>query len=177
MIRLFLISGCLGLLIGCDGGQETALPRPAELTRDAIGHYCGMVVTEHPGPKAQIFTAERDDPVWFPSVRDMFAYTMLPEEDQNIRVIYVSDTGAGSDYARPAAGAWVDARQAFYVLGSEVPGGMGLPETVPFADQDDARAFAARFGGEVVSFDEVTPAYVFADVETDTESASLGDRP
>jgi len=174
MIRLFLIAGCLGLLTGCDGRQETAPPRPAELTRDAIGHYCSMVVADHPGPKAQIFTADRDDPVWFPSVRDMFAYTMLPEEDHNIRVIYVSDTAAGSDYARPAAGAWVDARKAFYVLGSEVSGGMGLAETVPFAEKDDARAFAARQGGEVVSFDQVTPAYVFADFEADTESAALG---
>ena len=163
-----LAPACLLLLASCDSDQVAAPPPPpVELTSDATGFYCSMTVAEHPGPKAQIFPADAAVPLWFPSVRDMFAYTMLPEENQDIRAIYVSDTGATDDYADVAEGAWVEARDALYVLGSEIQGGMGLPEAVPFADRDQAAAFAERHGGEIVSFDEVSPDFVFAEIEPD----------
>ncbi|MGI9499926.1 MAG: nitrous oxide reductase accessory protein NosL [Geminicoccaceae bacterium] len=166
-----LAPACFALLLGCDGDQVAELPRPADLTSDAVGHYCSMVVAEHPGPKAQIFAGDESEPIWFPSVRDMFAYTMLPEENQDISVIYVSDTGATDDYADVAEGAWIEARDALYVLGSEAAGGMGLPEAVPFADRDQATAFAVRHGGEIVSFDEVSPDFVFAEIEAEPTTA------
>ncbi len=167
-----LVPACLVLLMACDGRQgATPPPPPAELTSDAVGHYCSMVIAEHPGPKAQIFAADATAPLWFPSVRDMFAYTMLPEENQDIRAIYVSDTGATDDYADIAQGAWIDARDALYVLGSEIEGGMGLPEAVPFADHDKAAAFADRHGGAIASFDDVSPDFVFAEGEADPAAA------
>ena len=154
------------LLLGCDG-DDVPPPSPVELTSDAIGHYCSMVVAEHPGPKAQIFAGDAAEPVWFPSVRDMFAYTMLPEENQEISAIYVSDTGASEGIAAITEGAWVEARDAFYVLGSSITGGMGFPEAVPFADRGQAIAFAARHGGEVVAFDEVTVDHIFAELDAE----------
>lgn len=173
MTLLRLVPASLLLLLACEENQ-VAIPPPVELTGDAIGHYCSMVVAEHPGPKAQIFAGNDTEPVWFPSVRDMFAYTMLPEENQDIRAIYVSDTGASADIETIAEGAWIEARDAFYVLGSPVNGGMGQPETVPFADQEKAVAFATRHGGEVVTFDEVTIDHIFA--EFDAEPSEIGDR-
>ena len=164
LLRLVPVLGLL--LVACEQNQVAMPPPPAELTGDAIGHYCSMTVAEHPGPKAQIFAGDDPNPRWFPSVRDMFAYTMLPEENQDIRAIYVSDTGAVDDIAAIAPGAWVDARNAWYVLGSAVTGGMGLPETVPFADREKADAFAARHGGEVAAFDEVTTDHIFAELDT-----------
>ena len=166
MILFRLVPVCFLPLVACEENQE-AMPPPVELTSDSIGHYCSMVVAEHPGPKAQIFAGHDTEPVWFPSVRDMFAYTMLPEENQDIRAIYVSDTGASADIETIAEGAWVAARDAFYVLGSTVNGGMGLPETVPFADQEKAAAFAALHGGEVVMFDEVTVDHIFAELDAE----------
>ena len=153
------------LVLGCDG-NDAPPPPPLELTGDAIGHDHIAIVAEHPGPKAQIFAGNDAEPVWFPSVRDMFAYTMLPEENQDIRAIYVSDTGASADIETIAKGAWVEARDAFYVLGSPIAGGMGLPETVPFADQGKAAAFAERHGGEVVTFDGVTIDHIFAEFDS-----------
>ena len=161
-----LVPACVALLVACDG-QQVATPSPAELTSDATGFYCSMTVSEHAGPKAQVFVSDAASPLWFPSVRDMFAYTMLPEENQDIRAIYVSDTGATDDYADVTEGAWVEARKALYVLGSEIEGGMGLPEAVPFADRDQAAAFTEKHGGEIVSFDEVSPDFVFAEIEPD----------
>ncbi|MEZ5933046.1 MAG: nitrous oxide reductase accessory protein NosL [Alphaproteobacteria bacterium] len=167
-----LVPVCLTLLTACDNNQVAA-PPPAELTSDATGYYCSMTLAEHPGPKAQIFAGDAAEPAWFPSVRDMFAYTMLPEENQNIRAIYVSDTGASDDVSIIRPGAWVDAKAALYVLGSDATGGMGLPELVPFADRKKADAFAIRHGGEVVTFEEVTPDHIFTEFEADPPAAGV----
>ena len=159
------------LLMGCEQ-DDAPPPTPVELTSDAVGHYCSMVVAEHPGPKAQIFVSEAGPPLWFPSVRDMFAYTMLPEENQDVRAIYVSDTGASENIEMIAEGAWIEARHAFYVLGSEITGGMGLPETVPFANREQAIAFAQQNGGDVASFDEVTTDHIFAELDAEPPTAA-----
>ena len=52
-----------------------APPPPQEMTDAAIGHYCGMNVLEHTGPKGQIILASRKDPVWFSSARDAISFT------------------------------------------------------------------------------------------------------
>lgn len=169
-----LVPACVALLVACDGQQVAPPPPPVELTSDATGFYCSMTVAEHAGPKAQVFVSDAAVPLWFPSVRDMFAYTMLPEENQDIRAIYVSDTGATDDYADVAEGAWIEARDALYVLGSEIEGGMGLPEAVPFADRDQAAAFTEKHGGEIVPFNQVSPDFVFAEIEPDP--ATTGDK-
>lgn len=166
-----LAPACVVLLVACDGQQVAPPPPPTELTSDATGFYCSMTVSEHAGPKAQVYVSDAAVPLWFPSVRDMFAYTMLPEENQDIRAIYVSDTGATDDYANVAEGAWIEARKALYVLGSEIEGGMGLPEAVPFADRDEAAAFTVKHGGEIVAFDDVSPDFVFAEIEPDPTTA------
>ncbi|MBQ0818684.1 nitrous oxide reductase accessory protein NosL, partial [Microvirga sp. HBU67558] len=57
-------------LSGCkDDRTAEAPPPPQGMTDAAIGHYCGMNVLEHTGPKGQIILASRKDPVWFSSAR------------------------------------------------------------------------------------------------------------
>jgi copper chaperone NosL len=121
-----------------------------------------MVIAEHPGPKGQVFVEGRDEPVWFPSVRDAIAFTMLPEATASVVGAYVHDMGRARDYADPPDDAWVEAKAAVYVLDSVEEGGMGLPEAVPFAEISAARAFAAAHGGRVVGFAEITPDWIFA---------------
>ena len=79
-------------LVGCK--EDAAKPAPRTLTDAAIGHYCGMMLTEHDGPKGQILLKGQDEPVWFSSARDTVAFTLLPEESKDIAAIYVSDMGA-----------------------------------------------------------------------------------
>lgn len=152
----------LALAIGaCDDKQEAAAPPPPEaLTASAIGHYCGMNVLEHPGPKGQILLESRLDPVWFSSARDTLAFTMLAEEPKDIRAIYVSDMARAPSWENPGAENWVDARHAFYVIGSDRQGGMGAPEAVPFSDRAAAERLAAGHGGRVVTFSEMPRDYV-----------------
>ena len=143
------------LLAGaCSDQQPMAVPAPQELTRDAVGYICGMTVLDHNGPKGQIFLSDRQQPLWFTSVRDTIAFTRLPGEPKNIAAIYVTDIGRAS-WDQPEPGTWIDARKAFYVLGSDRVGGMNTPEVVPFATRKDAELFIQQHGGRISVFDAI----------------------
>lgn len=142
-------------------GESETPPPPAELTRDAVGYYCGMIVADHAGPKGQIFIEGKSEPLWFSSVRDAIAFTMLPEEPKRIAAIYVNDMGRAS-WNAPEPGTWIEARSAWYAIETGRAGGMGVPEAVPFADRPAAEAFAAAHGGRAAAFDDIPQAFVLA---------------
>lgn len=163
--RLIVTTLAAAMLTACsehDAQHAAKAPPPGELTREAIGYYCNMIVVDHLGPKGQVLISGRDEPIWFTSVRDTIVFTLLPEEPKNIVAIYVNDMGRAS-WDRPEPNTWTDGRKAWYVVGSDKVGGMGAPEAVPFAQQSDANDFAGRHGGHVVSFDDVPRDYVLAD--------------
>ena len=182
MRNRLIITLLTAMLLSACGEEDQQLaantPAPGELTRDAIGYYCNMIVADHLGPKGQVFISGRDEPLWFSSVRDTVAFTLLPEEPKNIVAIYVNDMGRAS-WDRPEADTWIDARKAWYVIGSNKVGGMGAPETVPFAEKADAEAFAGRHGGQMIAFDGVPRDYVLNDasqsMHADTQHQGEGD--
>lgn len=147
-------------LAACRSDDDTAPPPPFSLTREATGHYCGMNVEEHTGPKGQIILASQDPPVWFSSARDALAFTMLAEEPKDVRAIYVSDMAKAPSWEEPGADNWVEARRALFVIGSRRTGGMGTPEAVPFSNRDAALRFAEQHGGSVVGFEQIPRSYV-----------------
>lgn len=138
----------------CSDRQPATAMAPQELTRDAVGYFCGMTVLDHKGPKGQVFLTDRPQPLWFTSVRDTIAFTMLPGEPKNIAAIYVTDIGHAS-WDQPEPGAWIEAREAFYVLGSDRVGGMQAAEVVPFISREDAMLFIKQYGGEILVFDAI----------------------
>jgi copper chaperone NosL len=147
---------------GCSEEQSAAPPAPHKLTADAVGHYCGMDLLEHSGPKGQIILASQTAPVWFSSARDAFSYTMLDEEAKDVRAVYVSDMGKAPSWEKPGVDNWIEARSAFFVIGSSKQGGMGAPETVPFSTRAAADRFVAEHGGKIVAFGEVPRDYVLS---------------
>ena len=155
-------------LVGCDQKEAAQLPPPLAMTQDAIGHYCGMNLLEHPGPKGQIIVKSLIEPVWFSSARDAIAFTMLPDEPKDIQAIYVSDMGKAASWDKPGADNWVDARKALFVIGSSVKGGMGSEEAVPFSEHAAAETFASKNGGRIVSFADVPREYVLGSGEQTT---------
>jgi copper chaperone NosL len=164
MYRVLTFAAVAMMLAGCGDEQaKVTPPPPQDLTAEAIGHYCGMNVLEHPGPKGQIILASRIDPVWFSSARDAIAFTLLPDEPKDIRAIYVSDMAKAPDWEKPGAGNWVDARKAWFVIGSAKRSGMGAEEAVPFSGRNAADRFANENGGRVVAFAEVPREYVLGD--------------
>lgn len=163
MIRLAVPLGAFFAVIALAGCKEETVgapPPPHALTTEAIGYYCGMNLIEHSGPKGQILLVSRTDPIWFSSARDAVAFTLLPEEPKDIRAIYVSDMARAPGWENPGPNNWVDARAAFFVIGSKLRSGMGAAETVPFSDRSKADKFASEHGGQIVTFAEIPREYV-----------------
>jgi copper chaperone NosL len=150
---------------GCDEKAAVKIPPPQEVSDTAIGHFCGMALAEHPGPKGQIFVADRKEPYWFSSAREVFAFAKLPEEPKAILAIYVNDMGKARDWDHPEAGTWILAGEAWYVIDSARKGGMSGAEAIPFGEEARARQFAAANGGQVVRFDEMPEDYIFPAAE------------
>jgi copper chaperone NosL len=119
-------------------------------------HLCGMLITRFGGPKGEVFRKELDDKVFkFCSTRDMFSYYLDPENKRNVAQMLVHDMSKmpwGSDSIDDKY--FIDAKNAWFVAGSEKMGAMGQT-LASFSQQKDAQAFAKEFGGKVVSFKEV----------------------
>lgn len=161
--KLILAVVCIGLLGACDS-QEDHVPSPHTLTDDAVGVFCGMILTEHAGPKGQVFEKGRDTPLWFTAVRDAIAYTRMPGEGQSAVALYVQDMARAESWEKPQPdGIWIAAETAFYVVGSKMRGGMGMPETIPFGTNKSAQSFAAKHGGQMMRFEEIPNSALLPD--------------
>ncbi len=161
VVRYILYMG-LFLLVGCQ--EDIKIPDPAQITREAEGHYCNMIVIDHPGPKAHIFEKGQGQAIWFTSVRDALAYKILPGEAQQILAIYVHDMGRATSWDKPQdQGIWIKAEQAIYVINSRKRGGMGAKETIPFGTREKADQFVHEFGGLVVLYTDIPPDYILGD--------------
>lgn len=162
-------------LAACEDKKAEVKPVPFHLTEEAIGNYCGMNVLEHAGPKGQIILKGYPDPVWFSSVRDTIAFTMLPDEPRDISAIYVSDMAKTENWDNPGADNWVDAQEAFYVIGSKKRGGMGTDEAVPFSTKEAAEAFIGKNGGNIVSFKDIPQTYILGSGDMEIPEPPEGD--
>ncbi len=140
------------VITGCDQTPQKAAT-PMEITRDSYCSLDGMLLADHPGPKAQIHYAQ-GAPEFFCDTVEMFSLYLQPEQQKRVVALFVHDMGK-TDWEKPA-GQWIDARQAFYVAGSRRRGSMG-PTFASFSDESAARAFVEKEGGKVLRFNEITP--------------------
>ena len=172
-VRLSAIVVMAITISACSEQQSsTELPLPVALSEEAVGHYCNMTVLEHTGPKAQIHLAGNPHPIWFSQVRDGIAFIRSPEEQEDAVVVYVNDMGKAKDWDFPGDETWIDASEAWFVIGSRKTGGMGTPEVIPFGAEQGATAFAAEHGGVVVRLDGIPDAYVLGPAGLDQEPSS-----
>ncbi len=158
----------ISVLSGCNPATESARPQPVAMTEEALGHFCQMVILEHPGPKAQIHLAGQPAPLFFSQVRDGIAYYKSPERDFEITAFYVSDMGQAENWEEPGVENWFDAENAHFVIGSVVRGGMGAPELVPFSSETAALRFADKNGGRLASLADIPESAVLGTVEVST---------
>jgi nitrous oxide reductase accessory protein NosL len=106
------------------------------VTKDEKCPVCGMYVYKYPRWAAQIYYA--DIHYSFDGVKDLMKYYF--EHSEGIIKIQVSDY-----YSQHA----IDAKKAFYVVGSNTYGPMGH-ELIPFIELDDAKNFKEDHNGEVI---------------------------
>lgn len=124
-------------------------------------HLCGMLISNFSGPKAELFkkgvTAQSSNKVRkFCSTRDMFSFYLDPENKRNVTTIYVHDMSK-SPWESPNDSYFIDARTAWFVAGSNKNGAMGKT-LASFSKAKDAHSFSNEFGGQVLTFEEVTLA-------------------
>jgi len=112
------------------------------VTKDEKCPVCGMYVYKYPRWAAQIYYADKH--YSFDGVKDLMKWYF--EHSDGITKILVSDY-----YSQHA----IDAKKAFYVIGSDAYGPMGH-ELIPFIELDDAKNFKEDHKGEVIlKFDEI----------------------
>lgn len=148
------------LLSACGNKEESAHtpPNPVHIDSGDECHVCGMVIEGFPGPKGEAITEKGQRVRKFCSTRDMFAWMLQPENVNRGHTLYVHDMSQ-TDWQSPADTALIDAREAFYVIGSKREGAMG-PTLASFAKESAAEAFREEFGGQVLRYEEVTLAHV-----------------
>ena len=146
--------GALGGLTGCgeQGGSAQTLT-PVEIDRSTSCELDGMLVSDYPGPKAQVHYAGQAQPSFFCDTVELFNTLLAGEQVRAAKAVFVQDMGKAK-WEQPV-GHWIDAKTAIYVLGSKRHGSMG-PTIASFAQEADAVKFAAEYGGKVLRFGEIT---------------------
>lgn len=141
------------LLAACgDKPGEAQSLAPVEIDRSTSCELDGMLLADYPGPKAQVHYAGQAQPSFFCDTVELFNTLLAGEQVRAPLAIYVQDMGQAA-WEEPR-GHWIDAKTGIYVLGSKRHGSMG-PTIASFAQESDAKAFAAEYGGQVLRFGEI----------------------
>lgn len=143
------------LLAACGDSQTqtSAAITPVEITRSTASIIDGMLLADHPGPKGQIHYAGQSEPEFFCNTKDMMYVHLVPEQLRKVQAMFVQDMGQ-ADWDEPR-GHWIEARTAYFVVGSTRRGSMGTTLGT-FALEADAQTFAETYGGTVLRFDDIT---------------------
>jgi len=146
------------LIMSCSDNteQQKVIHEAVAMESSDECHLCGMLITRFDGPKGEVFRKEQDDKVFkFCSTQDMFSYYLDPENTRNVAQMYVHDMSKmpwGSESIDDKY--FIDAKTAWYVVGSRKMGAMGKT-LASFSQKADAEAFAKEFGGQVNSFEDI----------------------
>lgn len=168
-IGILALAICTALATAACRDKASAPPAPVAMTAEALGHYCQMNLTEHPGPKAQVHLEGMAAPLFFSQVRDAVAYQRMPEQSHAIRAIYVSDMARAPSWASPGVDNWIPLDKAVLVVDSKMMGGMGVPELVPFSDTAAASEFISKHGGTIRGVKQIPDEEVLRPIEVRTD--------
>ena len=127
---------------------------PPTVPRDAKCPVCGMFVAKYPDWNAS--AVYRDGrKIFFDGPKDLCKYYLNPQKyDPTARRAEIVALSVRDYYSL----AVIDARLAYFVVGSNVMGPMGR-ELIPFAKKGDAEGFQADHQGRrPIRFQEITPA-------------------
>jgi nitrous oxide reductase accessory protein NosL len=152
---LILLALCLlGLLLSSPlGAADYKMSKPTAKEKCPV---CGMFVAKYPDWLAAV-RFRNGSHVYFDGAKDMFKYLHDMKKYDPARKPADIETIAVMDYYGLA---WIDARKAWYVLGSDVYGPMGR-ELIPLEKEADAQEFMKDHKGErIIRFSEATPEVI-----------------
>ncbi len=84
----------------------------------------------------------------------------MPDSPRGLDAIYVTDMAIVKNMRQPEPESWMDARDAYFVTESKLPGGMGGEDPLPFSDRTKAEEFVADYGGKILTFSEIPEDYI-----------------
>lgn len=143
------------LLAGVAAAQPPSLPQPGP--RD-LCPVCGMLVSKYPHWVA-IVVYRDGHAAFFDGAKDMFKYLQDPARYEPARRRADIAAAQVTEFYGLTR---IDARQAYYVVGSDVLSPMGH-DLVPLASRADAAEFMHDHkGARLLRFDEVTPEVIEA---------------
>lgn len=161
MFRILFLSFAFSLLLGCSENttQQEVIHQAVAIESGDECHLCGMLIVNFSGPKAELFRkgvtkADGDLVKKFCSTRDMFSFYLDPENKRNVTTILVHDMSK-APWDAPKDEFFINAREAWFVVGSSQTGAMGKT-LASFSAKTDADAFATEFGGKVIDFNAVS---------------------
>ncbi len=147
-LSALLLSAC-----GADDAAEQKLGPVAFENADEC-HVCGMIITKFPGPKGQARDSRNPNFKKFCSTKEMLIWYLQPENTHNVKEMYVHDM-AKTPWESPKDEHLISARDAFYVIGSDLKGSMG-DTLATFLSSTAAGEFVNKHGGEVIVFNGLT---------------------
>lgn len=140
--------GCLPAL-----AEDAAPPKPGEREKCPV---CGMFVAKYPDWVASV-AFDDGHTVYFDGAKDMFKYYFDVKKYDPARSADAIRHVHVTEYYDMRI---IPAKEAFFVVGSDVYGPMGR-ELVPLATAEDAGTFSSDHGGKrTLRFDEVTPQLI-----------------
>ncbi len=155
VIRLLAIIFLSAQLISCENSDKTEVMHHAVAIESGDEcHLCGMIISNFPGPKGELYSRGEDQVKKFCSTRDLFAYLLQPENTHRSTQVFVHDM-ASNFWDKPDDERFIDARTAFYVIDHSQQGAMG-PTLASFESKSDAEKFSQIYGGSVITFSDIT---------------------
>ncbi len=153
-VCLFLKKGYAKALIAYLKNKNALSVSHIEVPKDSKCPVCGMFVYKYPKWAAHMRVDGKD--YYFDGVKDMMKFFIFdgdfPYDRKKIEKMEVSDF-----YTLDA----IDAKKAFYVIGSNVYGPMGN-ELIPFKNKKEALNFIKDHGGKIVKFSDIDDKLVIS---------------
>jgi copper chaperone NosL len=131
------------------GAAEEGVPKPTARDKCPV---CGMFVSKYPDWLAAVRFKDGSH-IYFDGAKDMFKYLHDPKKYDRARNPEEIQAALVMDYYGLL---WIDARKAWYVMGSDVYGPMGR-ELIPLEKEAGAREFMDDHKGKkIIRFPDVT---------------------
>lgn len=151
-VRIFCLLAGFFLMLNPLALQAAPVEKVSQDVRCSV---CGMFVAKYDNWIVQAHLAD-GEVMYFDGVKDMLVFYFNPQQYRPSQQNDINDIWAKDYYTLK----WLNAREAIYVIGSDVYGPMGK-EFIPFASKEAAENFLQDHKGKkILSFNDITDELV-----------------
>ena len=155
-LKTALLVSCITLSFLAASNHLYAQPFSGKVSPDRRCSVCGMFVAKYPNWLAKIHYNDAKKIQFFDGAKDMMVFYFNPEQYNGAPREEIKDLLVKDYYSLQ----WLSAKEALYVIGSDVYGPMGH-ELIPFSTRDGAENFMKdHHGKEILTFDRITPELI-----------------